>query len=67
MIDQIKARKIKYKSSCTKEYKDLVEKLLQNDPSKRIPIIKIFDHPWIKHFEVKFNLKKVPSPNPPIS
>ncbi|CDW86401.1 protein kinase domain containing protein [Stylonychia lemnae] len=64
MIDQIKARKIKWKSSCSKDYKDLVEKLLQNDPNKRIPIIKIFDHPWIRHFEVKFNLKKQPSPQP---
>jgi hypothetical protein len=27
----------------------------------RIPLIKVFDHPWVKHFEEKYNLKKSPS------
>ena len=49
----------KFNSTCTKEYQDLVTKLLQKDPAQRIPLIKVFDHPWVKHFEEKYNLKKI--------
>ena len=58
---KIIARKIKYSPKCTPEYIDLVDKILQSDPAKRIPLIKVFDHPWVKFFEGKYNLKKQPS------
>jgi hypothetical protein len=31
---------------------------LKYEPSERIPLIKVFDHPWVKHFEKKYNLSK---------
>jgi len=51
-------RNIKYKRDCSEEYKDLVDKLLQSEPSKRLPLILVFDHPWVKKFQEKYNLKK---------
>ena len=62
MQENIMKRRIKYKSTCTKEYKDLVEKLLQNEPNHRLPLIKVFDHAWVKHFEVKYGLSRQISP-----
>ena len=51
-------RNLKFSSRCSEEYKDLVNKLLQSEPAMRIPLIKVFDHPWVRHFEEKYNLKK---------
>lgn len=56
-------RNLKFSSRCSPEYKDLVDKLLQSEPALRIPLIKVFDHPWVKHFEEKYNLKKENSSN----
>jgi serine/threonine protein kinase len=58
MLNQITNKKIKFKSSCSEKFRDLVEKLLQYKPSQRLPLILVFDHPWIKHFETKYNIKK---------
>ena len=51
---------IKFKPGLTSEYKDLVESLLKFTPADRIPLIKVFDHPWVKNFEKKYNLSKEP-------
>ena len=61
--DKIMRRSITFAPGCSKDYIDLVNKLLQKEPNARIPLIKVFDHPWVKFFEEKYNLKKVqPSP-----
>jgi hypothetical protein len=31
------------------------------ETSERLPLIKVFDHPWVKNFEKKYNLSKQPS------
>jgi hypothetical protein len=46
----------------SKEYKDLVNKILVYETDERLPLIKVFDHPWVKNFEKKYNLSKQPSP-----
>lgn len=55
-------RNLKFNAKCSPDFKDLVDKLLQSEPTKRIPLIKVFDHPWVRSFEEKYNLKKVPVP-----
>ena len=42
---------VRFKPGVTDDYKDLVTKILKYEPSERIPLIKVFDHPWVKHFE----------------
>jgi hypothetical protein len=44
------------------EYKDLVNKILVYETDERLPLIKVFDHPWVKNFEKKYNLSKQPAP-----
>lgn len=44
------------------EYKDLVNKILVYETTERLPLIKVFDHPWVKNFEKKYNLSKNPPP-----
>ena len=56
--EKIMAGVIKYSSGLSAEYKDLVNSILKYEPSERIPLIKVFDHPWVKNFEKKYNLSK---------
>ena len=49
---------IRFKPGLSAEYKDLVHAILKPKPQERIPLIKVFDHPWIRNFEKKYNLKK---------
>ena len=55
---------VRFKPGVTDQYKDLVNKILKYEPSERIPLIKVFDHPWVKHFEKKYNLSKGASAQP---
>lgn len=57
---------IRFKPGLSNEYKDLVNSILKFDTTERLPLIKVFDHPWVKNFEKKYNLTKtaVPKPNP---
>ena len=32
----------------------MVEKFLKEDPDERIPLIKVFQHPWVLYFKQKF-------------
>jgi len=57
-MKKIMQRNIKFKKTVSNEYKDLVNSLLQIDQSKRIPLIKVFSHPWVIAFQVKYNLGK---------
>ena len=45
---------ITFKPKLSQEYKDLVEKFLKDDPDERIPLIKVFQHPWVLYFKQKF-------------
>lgn len=38
---------IKFKSGLSDQYMDLVGRLLKRNPDERIPLIKVFVHPWI--------------------
>ena len=49
---------IKFKPGCSDPYKDLVISILKYETSDRLPLIKVFDHPWVKGFEKKYNLTK---------
>jgi len=52
---------IKYKPGLSDDYKDLVNSILKYEVGERIPLIKVFDHPWVKNFEQKYNLSKTPA------
>ena len=34
---------------------------MKYETTERLPLIKVFDHPWVKNFEKKYNLSKVPA------
>ncbi len=57
--NQIKTMtKLPFREGLSDNYKDLVEKLLVVDPEDRLPLIRVFDHPWVLHFQEKYNIKK---------
>lgn len=60
--EKIRRGVVRFKPSVTEDYKDLVLQLLQQKPAERIPLIKVFDHPWVKGFEKKYNLSRTPPP-----
>lgn len=60
--DKIMRGQIRFKPGLSNEYKDLVNKILVYEPNDRLPLIKVFDHPWVKNFEKKYNLCKQPPP-----
>lgn len=47
MKRMLKLRRFRYHHSCSPDFQDLVESLLQTSPWDRIPLIKIFEHPWV--------------------
>ena len=53
---------IRFKPGLSEEYKDLVNSILKYEPTERIPLIKVFDHPWVRNFEKKYGLSKAPPP-----
>lgn len=50
--------KLPFREGLSDNYKDLVQKLLVVDPDDRLPLIRVFDHPWVLHFQEKYNIKK---------
>lgn len=44
---------VKFKKGCTEDYKDLVKKILVQNPDERLPLVKAFVHPWVLHFQNK--------------
>lgn len=50
--NQIQTMKsIPFREGLSNEYKDLVSKLLLPEPDDRLPLIKVFDHPWVLYFQ----------------
>lgn len=62
--DKIMRGVIRFKPGLSEEYKSLVNAILKYECNERLPLIKVFDHPWVKNFEKKYNLAKVPPPVP---
>jgi serine/threonine protein kinase len=62
--DKIMRGNIRFKPGLSDEYKDLVTSILKYETTERIPLIKVFDHPWVKNFEKKYNLSKVAPAKP---
>jgi len=58
--DKIMRGVIRFKPGLSEEYKSLVNAILKYECNERLPLIKVFDHPWVKNFEKKYNLAKVP-------
>jgi len=52
-------KKLTFREGLSNNYKDLVQKLLLIDPDDRLPLIRVFDHPWVMHFQEKYNIKKM--------
>lgn len=60
IVSQILAGTIAFKAGLSKEYKTLVRVLLQQQPEARLPLVKVFSHPWVLHFQQKYNIVKEP-------
>jgi len=63
----VKTRKINFESKILKhvsnEGKDLLKKLLERNPKKRISASEALEHPWIKHQATKAVIKKEDAKN----
>lgn len=56
--EKIMRGNIRFKPGLSAEYKDLVNSILRYETTERLALIKVFDHPWVRNFERKYNLKK---------
>ncbi|EPZ36547.1 Diacylglycerol acyltransferase domain-containing protein [Rozella allomycis CSF55] len=48
--EKIKAGQVEYPSYLSSDLKDLLSKIIQTDPLKRIPLNEIIDHPWVTKY-----------------
>lgn len=55
---------IRFKSGVSQAYKDLVLSLLMYEPTRRIPLIMVFNHQWIKNFQERYDIRKDPKKTP---
>lgn len=42
---------LRFNHDTSPHYRDLVSALLQPDTTHRLPLIKVFDHPWVRSFQ----------------
>jgi len=42
---------LNFRKGLSKEYKDLVRMLLVQEPAGRLPLIRVFVHPWVMYFQ----------------
>lgn len=49
-------RKIVYKDGLPEDVIDLIDRILRIDVNERLPLIEVFNHPWIKRMQEKHNL-----------
>lgn len=61
---KIMKRLIKFNSSCSPEYRNLVESILQIDSWARIPLIRVFDHPWVLRYQPLYEMPPEREPSP---
>ena len=60
--EKIMKRKIMFRKDISPELKDLILSILRIDANERIPLVKVFIHPWVKSFEKKYGLNQTLSP-----
>lgn len=51
-----------FKRGLSREYKDLVQNLLIQNPEKRLPVVRIFAHPWVIFFQKKYKIERAVTP-----
>ena len=51
ILNKIMRGVIRFKPGLSDEYKNLVNAILKYETAERIPLIKVFDHPWVRNFE----------------
>ena len=42
---------VSFKSKISQEYKDLVSRFLRESADERIPLIEVFEHPWVLFYQ----------------
>jgi serine/threonine protein kinase len=47
-----------FNRTLSREYKDLVRQLLMQDATERLPLIKIFVHPWVLKFQKRYDIQR---------
>ena len=52
-MEKIMKGVVRFKPGLSDDYKDLVNSILKYEAADRLPLIKVFDHPWVKNFEKK--------------
>jgi serine/threonine protein kinase len=58
MKELIMRGKIKFKKGLPDDIKDLIFAMLKRDANERIPLIMVFNHPWILRLSEKHQLKR---------
>ena len=48
--------KIEYKETCSEEARDLMMRMLQKNPGKRLTAAEVLDHPWFDEVEENLNI-----------
>jgi len=48
--------KIEYKETCSEEARDLMMRMLQKNPGKRLTAEECLDHPWFDEVEDNLNV-----------
>jgi serine/threonine protein kinase len=61
IYERIMKGKIRFKKSLPDDARDLIRQILQREANERIPLIKVFAHPWVLRLQKKHNLTKDPS------
>jgi len=49
---------VQFKKGLSEEYKDLVMKILVQNAEDRLPLVKVFVHPWVLFFQEKYKIKR---------
>lgn len=49
---------LRFNKGLSNDYKDLVHLLLQQNSDMRLPLIRIFVHPWVMKFQKKYNITR---------
>ena len=63
MHERIFHAKIRFKKSLPEDARDLIKMLLQREANDRIPLIKVFTHPWVIRLQEKHSLSRENSVN----
>jgi serine/threonine protein kinase len=61
IYERIMKGKIRFKKSLPEDARDLIRKILQREANERLPLIKVFAHPWVLRLQKKHNLTKEPT------